>query len=80
MSDSRSRINDPSKGGKGFTDKFLVSQVLDQFNGKTGIDLSCPHGIPQVEVPLAMLELQQEVVPEDSIINKQGIGVKGFVP
>lgn len=78
--DYRSRINDPSQGEKGFTDKCLVSQVLDQFNGKTGRDLSRPHGTLQGGIPAAMLESQREVVLEEPIINKQGIGLKGFVP
>lgn len=48
-------INDTFKGEKGFTDKFLVSQVLDKFKAKTRIDLSRPQGILYADILLAML-------------------------
>lgn len=48
-------INDASKGEKGFTDKFLVSQVLDKFKAKTRTDLSRPQGILYADILLAML-------------------------
>ncbi|MDH4302402.1 MAG: DUF3365 domain-containing protein [Nitrospira sp.] len=81
VSEHQSLINDASKGEKGFTDKFLVSQVLDKFKAKTRMDLSRPQGIPHAEILLAMLESQHEAVREaQPIINKQGIAFKGFVP
>lgn len=81
VSEHQALINDMSKGEKGFTDKFLVSQVLDKFKAKTRIDLSRPQGIPHGEILLDMVESQREVVLEaQPIINKQGIGYKGFVP
>ncbi len=74
-------VNDASKADKGFTDKFVVSQVIDKFKAKTRVDLSHSSGIPQSEILLAMLESELEVVLEaQSIINKQGIAFKGFVP
>ncbi len=81
VSEHQPLINDASKGEKGFTDKFLVSQVLDTFKAKTKMDLSRPDGVPHGEILLAMLESQHDVVREaQPIINKQGIGFKGFIP
>lgn len=54
VSEHQSLINDASKGEKGFTDKFLVSQVLDTFNAKIRREFSCPGGIPQGGVLLAI--------------------------
>ena len=53
VSEHQPLINDASKGEKGFTDKFLVSQVLDKFKAKTRMDLSRPQGIPHAEILLA---------------------------
>ena len=47
VSESQSLLIDSSKGAKGFTDKFLVSQVLDPFKAKIQRDFSCPDGVPQ---------------------------------
>jgi Protein of unknown function (DUF3365) len=81
VSEHQGLINDSAKGDKGFTDKFVVSQVIDRFKAQTRIDLSRPNGIPQSEILLAMLESEREVVLDaQPIINKQGIAFKGFVP
>lgn len=81
VSEHQPFINDASKADKGFTDKFVVSQVIDKFKAKTRVDLSHPSGIPQSEILLAMPESEREVVHEaQPIINKQGIAFKGFVP
>jgi Protein of unknown function (DUF3365) len=81
VSEHQGLINDPSKGDKGFTDKFLVGQVIDKFKAQTRVDLSRPNSIPQSEILLAMLESEREIVVEaQPILNKQGIAFKGFVP
>lgn len=81
VSEHQPLINDASKGEKGFTDKFAERQIIDRFKAKTQVDLSQPSGTPQREVLLAMLESEREVVSDaQPIINKQGIGFKGFVP
>lgn len=81
VSEHQPLINDASKAEKGFTDKFLVSQVLSRFKAITKVDLSRPQEVPHGEILLAMLESQHEVVSEaQPIINKQGIAFKGFVP
>lgn len=74
-------INDPSKGDKGFTDKFFVSQVIDTFKRKTKMNLSRSKGDFQDEILLAMLESEREVVLDaQPVINRQGVSFKGFVP
>jgi hypothetical protein len=81
VSEHQPLINDASKGEKGFTDKFVVSQIIDKFKTKTRVDLSHPSGIPQSEILLAMLESEREIVLEaQPVINKQGIAFKGFIP
>jgi hypothetical protein len=54
MSEPPSLLIDSPKGAKGFTDKFLASQVLDAFNAKIRREFSCPGGIPQGGVLLAI--------------------------
>lgn len=81
VSEHQLLINDASKGEKGFTDKFAERQIIDKFKAKTQVDLSHPSGIPQSDILLAMLESEREVVLDaQPIINKQGIGFKGFIP
>ncbi len=81
VSEHQPLINDASKGEKGFTDKFAERQIIDKFKAKTQVDLSQPSGTPQRDVLRAMLESEREVVFDaQPVINKQGIGFKGFVP
>lgn len=81
VSEHQSLINDASKGNKGFTDEFLAQQVIEKFKAKTRVDLSRPNGVPQSGVLLALLEAEREVVLEGQpVINKQGVGFKGFIP
>jgi hypothetical protein len=81
VSEHQPLINDASKGEKGFTDKFMNAQIIEKFKAKTRIDLSRPNDIARGDLLLAMLESEREVIFEaQPIINKQGIGFKGFVP
>jgi hypothetical protein len=81
VSEHQPLINDASKGEKGFTDKFVNAQIIEKFKAKTRIDLSRPNDIAQGDLLLAMLESEREVVFEaQPVINKQGIGFKGFAP
>ncbi|MGQ0812652.1 MAG: Tll0287-like domain-containing protein [Nitrospiraceae bacterium] len=81
VSEHQALINDASKGGKGFTDDFVGNQVVERFKGKTKIDLTRPAGIPQAGLLLSLLESEREVVAEaQPVINKQGVGFKGFLP
>lgn len=81
VSEHQELINDASKGSKGFTDEFAVQQIIEKFKAKTRIDLSRPTNSPQSLVLLSMLEAEREVVAEGQpVINKQGVGFKGFIP
>ncbi len=81
VSDHQPLINDASKGNKGFTQDFLASQVIERFRRQTKIDLSRPGGVPSASLLLSLLEAEKEVVDEaQPVINKQGVGFKGFLP
>ncbi len=74
-------INDPTKGEKGFTPDFLADQIIKKYRETTGIDLSRPSGVPQARLLLTLLEAGKEVVAEyQPVINKRGVGFKGFIP
>jgi hypothetical protein len=81
MSEQMSNINDPSKGNKGFTGDYMAAQVLERFKKKTKIDLRIPNVVPQAGLYLALIQAEKDVVDEaQPIINRQGIGFKGFIP
>ena len=81
VSEHQPLINDASKGNKGFTQDFLASQVIERFRQQTKIDLSRPSGVPSAPILLSLLEAEKEVVDEaQPVINKQGVGFKGFLP
>ena len=81
VSEHQELINDASKGNKGFTGDFLAEQVITRFRNQTKIDLTRPTNLPQANVLLSLLEAEREVVDEAQIvINKQGVGFKGFLP
>lgn len=81
VSDHQSLINDASKGDKGFTDEFVGREILERFKARTRVDLSHVRGIPQGGILLAMLDAERQVVYDaQAVINRQGIGFKGFSP
>jgi general secretion pathway protein A len=78
-------INDASKGDKGFTPEVFEKQLTDKFKERTGIDLA---DLKNAKVP-AMTKLmlpqlvgvQKKVVADyQPIINRPGVGFKGFIP
>lgn len=81
VSEHQALINDASKGDKGFTDDFVGRKILERFKAETQIDLSRSNGLPSGEILLAMVQAEREVVLDSQpVINKQGIGFKGFIP
>lgn len=81
VSEHQELINDPSKSNKGFTGDFLASQVAERFRSATKIDLGRLAGHPQGNVLLSLLEAEKEVVDDAQVvINKAGVGFKGFLP
>jgi len=76
-------INDSSKGNKGFTGDFAGEKFVAKFKEKADIDLNKPTNLSsqQQKLLLVLLESGKEVVADaQTIINKQGISFKGFIP
>lgn len=81
VSENQALINDASKANKGFTEDFFAQQAAEKFKAKTKIDLTRMGNLPQGPMLMALLESEKEVVGEaQMVINKQGIGFKGFLP
>lgn len=81
LSEQMGNINDPSKANKGFTGDYVAAQILERFKKHTKIDLRIPNVVPQAGLYLALVEAEKEVVDEaQPIINRPGIGFKGFIP
>lgn len=81
LSEQMGNINDPSKANKGFTGDYVAGQVIERFKKKTKIDLRIPNAVPQAPLYLALVEAEKEVVDESQpVINRPGIGFKGFIP
>ncbi len=81
VSEHQDLINDASKANKGFTGDFLAAQVAERFRNSTKIDLSRASSLPQGNVLLSLLEAEKEVVDDAQVvINKPGVGFKGFLP
>ena len=81
VSENQAMINDAAKAEKGFTGDYVANQVVERFRKATKIDLSRPSNVPQAALFLAMVESEKEVVDEaQPVINKQGVGFKGFLP
>ncbi len=81
MSEQMGNINDATKADKGFTGDYMASQVIERFKKKTKVDLRIPNVVPQAALYLSLIEAEKEVVDEaQPIINRPGIGFKGFIP
>ena len=81
VSEHQTTINDAAKAEKGFTADFVADQVMERFKKKTKIDLRVPNVVPQANFYLALVDAEREVVDEaQPVINKAGIGFKGFLP
>lgn len=81
MSEQMGNINDATKANKGFTGDYIAGQVIERFKKKTKIDLRIPNAVPQAPLYLALVEAEKEVVDEaQPVINRAGIGFKGFIP
>ena len=78
-------INDATKGDKGFTPAVFEKQLVEKFKERSGVDLA---NLKSANVPAMAKKLlpqlvaasQQSVAENQSIINKQGVGFKGFIP
>ena len=80
VSEHQELINDASKGAKGFTPDYFEGKITAKFKDKTKIDLRTEGGA-QGKLLQVLLESGKDVVAEaQPIINKQGVGFKGFIP
>lgn len=81
VSANQDLINDATKGYKGFTAESLESTVISKYREQTKIDLSKPPSTQPERLLHFLLQSGKEVVAEaQPIINKQGLGFKGFLP
>jgi Protein of unknown function (DUF3365) len=81
VSEQMENINDSSKADKEFTGDNLAGQVIERFKKTTRLDLRIPNVVPNAQMYLAFVQSEKEVVDEaQPIINRPGIGFKGFTP
>ena len=81
VSEYQAEINDPAKGDKGFTPAFVGETLTTRFRDQEHIDLSRPDGTSQSALLRSLLESEKEVVASyQAVINRPGIGFKGFLP
>lgn len=75
-------INDAKKAEKGFTADVFADRVIQRYKQDTNIDLRNPGVAPGTARLLwSLLDSGKEVVTEfQPVINKPGIGFKGFIP
>ena len=78
-------INDATKGDKGFTPAVFEKQLVEKFKERSGVDLANlkAANVPEMAKKLLpqLVEASKQTVAENqSIINKQGVGFKGFIP
>lgn len=82
---NQSLINDPEKGNKGFTPEVFEKQVTEKFKERAKVDLADLKNekVPELARKLlpALVDAEKQVVADYQIvINKQGVGFKGFIP
>ena len=78
-------INDPDKGDKGFTPEAFEKQLTEKFKDRAKVDLAnlTAEKVPELAKKLLpqLVEASKSVVADHQpLINKQGVGFKGFIP
>jgi hypothetical protein len=78
-------INDKDKGDKGFTPDVFEKQLATKFLQRAGVDLGNLQSakVPaqaKTLLPALVMASKQTVGDNQLLINKQGIGFKGFTP
>jgi len=75
-------INDATKGDKGFTADVFVTQLTKAYKDKTGIDLSTLKPDSKLnKLLLSYVKAVKAVITSNqSLINSEGVGFKGFIP
>jgi hypothetical protein len=82
---NQSLINDPEKGNKGFTPEVFEKQVTETFKERAKVDLANLKNerVPELArnlLPQLVETMKQVVADYQIVINKQGVGFKGFIP
>lgn len=82
---NQSLINDPEKGNKGFTPEVFEKQVIEKFKERANVDLVNlkTEKVPDLAkklLPQLVDSMKQVVADYQIVINKQGVGFKGFIP
>jgi len=78
-------INDPEKGDKGFTPAVFEKQLTEKFKDRAKVDLDNlkSEKVPDLAKKLLpqLVEASKSVVADyQPIINRKGVGFKGFIP
>lgn len=78
-------INDPDKGDKGFTPENFEKQVTAKFKDRAKVDLDNLKNekVPEVAkklLPQLIDAMKQTVADYQPVINRAGVGFKGFIP
>ncbi len=78
-------INDPDKGDKGFTPAVFEKQVTDKFKDRAKVDLANLKNekVPDLAkklLPQLIDAMKATVSDYQPVINRQGVGFKGFIP
>src|SRR5207244_1968832 len=82
---NQSLINDPERGDKGFTPEVFEKQVTEKFKERAQVDLANLKNEKVSEMakkllPMLVEAMKQAVANYQIVINKQGVGFKGFIP
>jgi Protein of unknown function (DUF3365) len=81
VSEQMANINDASKSYKEFTGDYMAGQVMERFRKATNLDLRTPDDLSYADLYLSLIKTEKDVVDEaQPIINRPGIGFKGFTP
>src|SRR5438093_10111761 len=82
---NQSLINDPERGDKNFPHEVFEKQLIAKFKERANVDLVNlkTEKVPELAKKLlpALMDAEKQVVTDYQIvINKQGVGFKGFIP
>jgi len=82
---NQSLINDPERGDKNFPPEVFEKQLIAKFKERANVDLVNlkSEKVPELAKKLlpALVDAEKQVVTDYQIvINKQGVGFKGFIP
>lgn len=82
VSEQQDLINDPDRGDKGLTGDAVVEAAIENYRKATGMD---PREVDPDSLEGRLLQAQLASVKEvmadnQDLINRQGVGFKGFVP